>query len=242
MFFLFSGEGPTDLGTCSYPESINTGENYLYGPLTVVVDQIVEERDSYSLLEASVFGFVPETMLCEHAKILRPRPKSIRLPGKTSSIETRFYHRNARAFAQIASRYGQEIQDSVVAILFRDGDKPNNRGDWESKRKSIIDGFTEENFLFGVPMMPKSVSESWILCAIYRRQEPNPVDKYHYLEDTTFGIGSDHQLKGKLAEELGDTPTRELLNEKIQNSEIDFQYINLPSFNSFKERLLEVLR
>ncbi|MDR2345459.1 MAG: hypothetical protein LBE18_05280, partial [Planctomycetaceae bacterium] len=51
----------------------------------------------------------------------------------------------------------------------------------------------------------------------------------------------DHALKYELEKELGNQPTRELLNEKILSGEINHNNINLPSFNKFKERLNDVL-
>jgi len=197
MFFLFSGEGPTDLGTCIHPDIINHGENYLYGPLAVVVDQIVKERHSCSFIELGVFAFVPAAMLVEHATTLRPKPKSIGIPGVKIKKETRFFYRNARALAQIAIQFGQDInQNNVVAVLFRDGEAPNDRGNWESKRDSMFNGFEEEDFKRGVPMIPASVSEAWMLCGLYKKS--NPAQDYSYLENVKYGSGGQHQLKDEL--------------------------------------------
>ena len=117
MFFLFCGEGATDLGTCIHPKTINTGENYLYGPLTIVVDQLVESKYSYSFLDSTNFGFVPRGMLAEYASKLRPKPKTIAFPGKNVNKETRYFYRNAQALAQIAVQYGLNTDNDVVAIL-----------------------------------------------------------------------------------------------------------------------------
>ena len=41
MYFLFSGEGPTDMGNCRDEAMACQGEAYQHGPMAVVVDQIV---------------------------------------------------------------------------------------------------------------------------------------------------------------------------------------------------------
>jgi hypothetical protein len=43
MFFLLSGEGGTDLGAGLQPECC-AGENYLYGPLALFINEIVFEK------------------------------------------------------------------------------------------------------------------------------------------------------------------------------------------------------
>ena len=41
MYFLLSGEGPTDMG-------VGSGDDYKCGPMAVIVDQIVESKHDYS--------------------------------------------------------------------------------------------------------------------------------------------------------------------------------------------------
>jgi len=38
MYFFFSGEGPTDLGTCVCPKRHCVGNDYLHGPLTIIAN------------------------------------------------------------------------------------------------------------------------------------------------------------------------------------------------------------
>jgi len=198
MFFLFSGEGVTDFGTCCRPDVINKGEEFLHGPLVVAVDQIVEYKYSYSLLDSAVFAFVPRGMLDKHAKKeLRPRSKSVKLTGHKTKKETMYFYRNAWALGHIAVQYGKDNgENEVIAILYRDGDKPSERGVWEDKRDSILRGFRDGGCFRGVPMIPKSISESWMLCAIYKKL--NSGLSYDYLENEKYGSGARHQLKDKL--------------------------------------------
>jgi len=240
MFFLFCGEGPTDFGTCIHKEMVNNGDDYLYGPLTIVVDQIVESHHLYSLLDSTNFGFVPRGMITECAKAtLRPKPKSIKFPGKGGKKETGYFYRNARVLAQIAIRYGHDSDDVVVSILYQDSDHPNDRGNWEDKVKSVVEGFYDEGYAFGVPMIPKSVSEAWILCAIYKKQAPSR--NCDFLEYEKRGSGSQHQLKDRLEKELGMIPDRETLCGKIKTREINFDIVDLGSYVAFKDRLEAVI-
>ena len=48
MQFLFSGEGPTDLGVCSSDVNMCCGRDFLHGPWAMIVDQLVERRQEYS--------------------------------------------------------------------------------------------------------------------------------------------------------------------------------------------------
>ena len=103
MYFLFSGEGPTDLGLCADDAATCEGDEYQHGPMTVMVDQIVQRRHGYSLLETGHYGFVSRSTLVKRARCLRPaKKKSLRLPGKKRAKETRYFFNNARALARVA--------------------------------------------------------------------------------------------------------------------------------------------
>ncbi len=41
MYFLFNGEGPTDMGVGTSAAVICEGEDYRCGPMAAIVDQIV---------------------------------------------------------------------------------------------------------------------------------------------------------------------------------------------------------
>ena len=122
MYFLFSGEGATDLGVCNHGKLSCEGEEYLHGPMTVIVDQVVSSKMDFSLLETQYYGFLSETELSRLSRELKPAKKSPRLPGKKKPRETMYFHRNARAFARYAKKRQKELKDTVVAVLFRDSD------------------------------------------------------------------------------------------------------------------------
>jgi hypothetical protein len=144
MYFLFSGEGATDLGMCADNAETCEGGQYQHGPMTVVVDQVAERRHHYSLLETGHYGFVSRHTLADRANELKAARKALRLPGKKRAKETRYFFNNARVLARIAGERHVELKDDVVAVLFRDSDTASaGRGIWEDKRKSMLDGFEE---------------------------------------------------------------------------------------------------
>lgn len=239
MFFLFSGEGPTDLGLCAGGERTCDGENYEYGPMMVMVSQIVEERHRYSLLETGHYGFVSKGTLTGRASELKAAKKALGLPGKKRGKETRYFFNNARVMARIAQEKETALNDEVVAVLFRDSDGTASagRGLWPDKRQSMLDGFVEEGFSRGVPMIPKPKSEAWIICAL----KANPYQACEELEDRSGNDDSPNSLKGELRDILEDEPTRDVLNAMVSDRRIDVRQIDMTSLRKFRERLEEVI-
>ena len=239
MYFLFSGEGPTDLGLCANKGNACDGQAYNHGPMTIIVDQIVEEEHGYSFLAGTHYGYVSKRMLVERAAELKTIKKAIRIPGKRQPVEIRYFFNNARAFARIALERQQKVKDDAVAVLFRDADGTASagRGLWCDKRRSTIDGFEAEGFTRGVPMIPRPKSEAWIICAV----KSNPYQGCKALESRSGNDNSPHSLKGELEAILGDVATREKLNSMIATRTIDISRIIMPSLTAFRERLKEVI-
>ena len=238
MYFLFSGEGKTDLGECAGGADTCEGEDYCHGPLAVIVDQVVAARHHYSLLETGHCGFISRRMLVNRASELKAARKAIRLPGKKRTKETRYFFNNARVLARIAREREAAIKDVVVAVLFRDADTGTaGRGPWLEKRQSMLDGFADEGFARGVPIIPKPTSEAWLLCAL----QENPYQGCAALENRSGSSNSPHSLKGAMEARLGHRPTRDELCDMVRNGTIDHRQIDMPSFNEFKKRLEAVL-
>lgn len=222
MFLILSGEGPTDIGL----------KDHQTGPMARFIDQWIEARIDYSLLDCEQYAIYPKQTLEDIAKKMKPRSRR----GKKQGAETRFYYKNARALAVIAQ---QSHQQGAIAILFRDSDGTvsSSRGQWEDKYQSMLNGFAAEQFVNGVPMIPKPKSEAWILCAL----------RHHYqhcagLENASGNDDSPHSLKAQLEVHLGKPATRELLNHKVDAGECDIAAIvDMPSMMRFKDRLDEVL-
>ena len=237
MFFLLSGEGVTDLGAAKSDALICEGEDFLVGPMALIVAQVVEKQQDSSIFDGAC-GFVSESRLVERARALKAVKKAIRLPGKKQVRETRYFFNNARILARIAKEKAQALDDDVVAILFRDADGTASagRGEWHDKRESMLDGFDEENFARGVPMIPKPKSEAWLICAF----KQHPYQGCEALENRSGNDNSPNSLKGELAILLGDEVGTELLREKIRTA-FDIDRMKMPSFIAFRYRLEEVI-
>ncbi len=241
MYLLFSGEGPTDMGRSNSGAKFSEGDDFQTGPMAWFVDQRVERELGFSHIDSHLCGFIPKTELVEHAKSGPGKSKKkLGLRGKKNrSHETRYYYNNARAMAQIAKEQADNRHDTVVAVLFRDGDGTQSagRGEWEDKWKSMLDGFSREGYESGVPMIPKPKSEAWLLCAVH-----NNYQHCERLEDESGNDKAQNPLKDQLDKALGEHASRELLAEKVQSRDIDInQIVDMPSLNRFKERLDEVL-
>ncbi|MDZ7616491.1 MAG: hypothetical protein U1E05_05760 [Patescibacteria group bacterium] len=239
MYFLFSGEGATDLGSCRDGASQCEGNEYRHGPMAIIVARIVEQRHRYSLLDGTHYGYVSERALEDRAATFKANGKKLRLPVAKTPRETRYFFNNARALARIASEREHHLQDQVVAILFRDSDGTASagRGLWEDKRLSMINGFAQEEFPRGVPMIPKPKSEAWLLCAL----KPNPYQGCNALEQRSGNDRSPNSLKAELAEGLGEPASREMLNSLLADGTIDIHRIRMPSFDAFRSDLEQAI-
>lgn len=233
MFFLLSGEGPTDMGAGKADTMICEGEDYNIGPMAIIVAKIVEARQQYSILEGGC-GFVSETMLVARAGELKAAKKGMQLPGKKRAKETQYFFSNARLLARFAKDEANKRNDDVVAVLFRDADTTASagRGEWDDKRQSMLDGFIEEGFANGVPMIPKPKSEAWLICA----WKSHPYQGCEALEDRSGNDTSPNSLKRELRTILDDDVTSEMLCEKA-NQSFDIDKIMMSSFKAFRERL-----
>jgi hypothetical protein len=171
---------------------------------------------------------------------LKAVKKALRLPGKKQTKETRYFFNTARLLARIAREQEHERADEVVAVLFRDSDGTASagRGLREDKRTSMLDGFAEEGFPRGVPMIPKPKSEAWVLCALKR----HPYRDCRALEERSGNDASPNALKKELVAILDGEDMRETLCEMLVERKIDINRIKMPSFDAFRSRLEEVIR
>ena len=239
MYFLLSGEGPTDMGFCADNMTACEGNRYQQGPMAIIVSQIVEQRLKFSCMNTINYGYVSKSALVQKASGFKHQKKSLRLPGKKKPKETSYFYRNARALALCAKDKEAELNDKVITVLFRDSDgtASADRGLWLNKWDSIVQGFSDEGFERGVPMIPKPKSEAWIICSV----KQNPYQDCSALERRSGNDKSPNSLKGELAEILGNLPPRELLCKMVEEGTIDFNRIDMPSFISFKNALIDLL-
>jgi len=244
MYLLFSGEGPSDLGSCVNQQPFAEGADFSHGPLAQLCDQIFERILGYSTLEIDgSYGFLDERAVVASGNANRPQ-KGLKVRRRDDDAgddeETGFFFSNARLLARFALKLAAEKQTDVVAILFRDDDATQSvgRATWDRKRRSMLDGFRREGFTAGVPMIPKPKSEAWFLCAL--RQQP--YQHCEFLEDESGNDNSPRSLKALLEVILGCPATREELTERVRAGEVDSDRIDMPSFVVFRTRFRAALR
>jgi len=239
MYFLFSGEGATDFGTGCVDDQVCRGNDYDHGPMACVVYQVVKSLPRYSLIDSQSYGFLSKHALSTKVKHATPTKKGMRLAGRKKAKETGYFFSAARALAMWAKEEGGRRDDEVVAVLFRDcdGTASSGRGLWSDKWKSMMDGFAEESFDGGVPMLPKPTSEAWLLCAL----KSNPYQGCNALEVRSPSPLAKIPLKAELATILNGNASRQDLCDLFANGSVNSLRINMTSFNAFKDRLLAVI-
>jgi len=238
MWLLLSGEGVSDIGACHPAMDFCESTEFKAAPMAWFVDQCIELKLNYSHIDNHLVRFIGKQKLTELSKSLAQK-KKLRLSGSKQKKETLYYRRNARAFAIEAKKLEQELNDTVVAVLFRDADgtQSSRRGEWQAKWDSMKNGFSEEGFNRGVPMIPNPKSEAWLLCAV----KDNPYQHCTSLEDESGNDNSANPLKEQLKVALNGETTTDQLTELVKNKVIDISRIDMPSFNQFKDQLDYVL-
>ena len=141
--------------------------------------------------------------------------------------------------ARRAKEKTAECDDTVIAVLFRDSDDSSSagRGEWKDKWDSMKKGFEDEEFPHGVPMIPKPKSEVWLLCAVAKSYQHCDA-----LENESGNDDSPNPLKGQLRVALDGEDSTLSQTNKVKDRDVDVTRIDMPSFNAFKSRLVEVVK
>ena len=223
MHLVLSGEGNSDLGLfCQY------NNEFIAGSMYYIIDKIIEQKYdiSYYDYKDNMITFIPKIELIKIGKKLPP------YTGKKIQKGQALFLINAITLAKIAKKRAEELDEDVIAVLFRDSDGTNStiKGMWEDKLKSIENGFEIEDFNKGVAMIPKPKSEAWLLCALQNNSYQNCIK----LESRSGNDDSPNSLKNEL-EKLNISNNE--INDRIKNSKIDIAKIDMPSFIYFKDRL-----
>jgi hypothetical protein len=233
MKLILSGEGPTDIGDWGQSD---TGEKYFRpGPMAHFVDILLTPILGYSQLDVKDGNGAHVLFIGEGELKRRGKSDPIVLRGKKAGKGSGLLTKNAQALGLIAIDEAKRFDTPVIAVLFRDGDGTQSRDDWNEKRASIGRGFERVEFKYGVPMIPHPKSEAWILCALKKGYQ-----SCESLESRSGNDASPHSLKAELAKFLDMPVTRDSLNTLIQDERIQPERIDMPSFNDFKERLINV--
>jgi len=242
MYLLLSGEGKSDIGACSLALDACDAVNFQPGPMSWMVDQLIERSLGYdcSYIGMACVSYVSESYLATNKSLSIKPKKPTGLPGKKKPIETKYYYENARALAVAAKSKMIQINDVVIAVLFRDADGTASagRGEWAHKIQSIQAGFAIEDFEYGIAMMPKPKSEAWLLCAL----KENPYQHCQQLENLSGNDNSQKPLKNQLSEALEGQDATAQLNDLVLNGQVNIDRIDMNSFNVFKANLENVVK
>ncbi|NIG21257.1 hypothetical protein F3J37_21510 [Pantoea sp. Al-1710] len=242
MIVVLSGEGPSDLGSCTNRMGECTRPEFSFGPMTYFVDKELKGLMNFSMLDTTPdrYIFVAKPELIRLAGEQRQNRKSMSLQGKkNSALETGYFYRNAKTLGnrsvELAAEYGD---DSVIAVLFRDcdGTRSADASLWQDKVNSIQQGFHDSKLGGrGVAMVPKPKSESWMLCVLR--------DNYQHctrLEDLSGNDNAINSAKMQLEEALGgDASTASQINY-LEDRGIDTDLLAsvMPSYDSFHQNMI----
>jgi len=232
MILLLSGEGKSDMGGCINSMGSCTADDYKPGAMAFIVDKLVNLYQNFELsyLENGLVEFVSEKYLADNKP--EAKTKGFSMPGKKKAKETQFFFANARALAIEAKRLSEEVNDKVLAVLFRDSDgtASSDRGEWQQKRDSMKNGFAAESYDLAVAMMPKPKSEAWLICAL----KENPYQACKALEHRSGNDKSQNPLKLEFEALLAAHPAGLSVNELIAENHIDVDRIDMNSMKDFK--------
>lgn len=243
MIVVCSGEGVSDLGGCSNQLGVCAGGDFRLGPLSVVIDSVIEECLGYSPKEIcpDIYRYYSESALTHRAEERKSQRRGFALAGRKHGLENGFFYINAWMLGEIAKDLEEQEKDAAVAVLFRDSDGTNSspRDLWARKVMSMKEGFIRADFSRGIPMVPRPKSEAWFLCAV----KQNPYQHCGALEDLPGNDNSPNSAKQELSRSLGAGSTAEELLVWIEKNGINRVLLSeqMPSFSSFYERAKTVL-
>lgn len=234
MKVVLSGEGPTDLGSCTNAQGLCGGDDFTIGPMTVLLAQAIEPRLGYDLrIVPDSFSYVSETELSALAK--RRSKRLLPTRGKRHGVETGYFFAGAMALGLYANDLEAELNEPVMGVLFRDSDGTRSSPStlWADKLQSMRDGFLYAGCKAGVPMVPKPKSEAWLLCA----SQPG-LQNCELLEAISGNDNSPNSAKAQLDGVFGRHKSGEELCDWLIDQPADLaQLRTLPSFSAFMEDL-----
>lgn len=244
MIVVCSGEGVSDLGACTNHAGFCQDDMYRFGPLTFVIDYIIEEVLQYSPLQThrGTYRYYSEAYLTQRLVEKKNERRGFVLAGRKHGVETGLFFFNAMMLGEITKELESAEEDVAIAILFRDSDGTNNSPNdiGAQKRKSIEEGFKRADFSRGIPMVPRPKSESWFICAA----KENPYAHCAELEELPGNDRSPNSAKKMLSVILDGDATCERMIDWLEDNRIDCRKLaeEMPSFAKFHERLTSVLK
>ena len=212
--FFVCGEGPTDVGSED-------------APLTTAIKSLLAKWYA----EQVEFHLVSRSQLSSGSKNAKPKRGAYVRGYKTPYPETR----SVTAFACCLARKAQACCPDCGAIYFKDMDfSSNENGDkyYETLIAAMHLGFDNAEFRKGVPMVPKTRSESWMLCIVDKNAARESYD-----ENLPGSDNSPKSGKKVLATKLGCPEKENYTSLSVRIENYDWDNLSAPSFIFFKNRL-----
>lgn len=225
MFFLLVGEGSSDLGKDSP------------GPLFVPLMRLVDHA-SGDMLD---YEYVNKSELADYAPAKKPgRQKNMLFRGnKRKFAGLAMVQRIAEALGCKAREVGE-----CGAVYFSDCDYTNREVNnpemyYEDLVRSMEHGFySVDGFKNGVPMVPRTRSESWFLCH-YSKNPYAACEQYEKLPANDSSPGSGKELLGKY---FNCPPTVAEIYARVDSEAVDWLHLTIPSFVFFRKRFEHVVQ
>lgn len=229
MKFLLAGEGSSDLGTLSFDDTLKKGA------MTLLVDCIAEKKyaevPEYSLVTESQL----KTLKKQDRRNIMGRSKEYK-PFEEVYLSAQYLGRHSKAVFQ--------DDENAGVIFFKDSDGTNSapRHLWEKTVKAMQSGFEASGNKHGVAMVPRPKSEAWLL-GYYQKNFPGQREYNHCerFEELPGNDGSPRSAKELLKKSLNTTGDVYDLISKDEIEAIQWERIDMPSFNLFRKRLENVL-
>jgi hypothetical protein len=237
MKLLISGEGTRDLGACNNAQGQCSDGDFNRGPMAVWLARLWEGLLDYNLMDIpEAVVYVSEQALSQKAKHAPQRMKRQR--GKKQETETGLFFSNAQHLGLMAQQLAADTEAPVMAVLFRDADGTRSAPGqmWQTKWKSIVDGFASVAFELGVPMLPKPKSEAWLLCA-----GQTALHSHAAFESISGNDDSPNSAKKRWDAFMGSTQTAAQEVDWCANNPAYWKnLLTMPSFKAFHDRFHQV--
>lgn len=229
--FIFCGEGSTDL----YYNEIYQKQ----GPLKDCVDQLLDFFwDNRNYIQ---FKQVSRPEVSQSIKGKPEKKTYIARGAKNKFPDHRSIAASAKCLAQKAEETAMEYDEPHKwgVIYFHDLDantKASVDEIYNDSMNAMNEGFDSVSFPHGVPMIPKTRSESWLLCLL---DSDGGVNK-RYFEDLPMSDKSPNSGKKVLAAVLDVSEDESYSRIEEKRDTFDWIGLQAPSFLVFRDRLKTV--
>ena len=229
--FILCGEGSTDL----YFNEIDQKQ----GPLKDGVDQLLDFFwDNRNYIQ---FKQVSRPEVSQSIKGKPEKKTAIVRGAKNKFPDHRSIAASAKCLAQKAEETAMENDEPHKwgVIYFHDLDantKASVDEIYNASMKAMNEGFESASFPHGVPMIPKTRSESWLLCLL----DPDGGANAKYFEDLPMSDRSPNSGKKVLATLLKVSEDESYTIVEERRDSFDWTRLQAPSFLVFRDRLKTV--